>query len=112
MDVVSEEEEEEEEGTQFLVDMDQETPTLNENGFHSNELATPPTSSAPRLGPCLCQRQVMRNSTAENLDIHMTVLQQYILARCFHDGKMVEEDEVDFSDFASPLPLPCRETHH
>ena len=108
MDVVSEEEEEEEEGTQFHVDMDQETPTPNEkdlNGFHSNELATPLTSSPPRLSPCLCQRQVMRNSTAETLDIHMTVLQQYILSRCYEDGKVEEEDEVDgLSDFVSLSP--------
>lgn len=113
MDVVSEEEEEE--GTQFHVDMDQETPTPNEkdlNGFHSNELATPLTSSPPRLSPCLCQRQVMRNSTAETLDIHMTVLQQHILSRCYEDGKVEEEDEVDgLSDFVS-LFFPCRETHH
>jgi RNA polymerase I-specific transcription initiation factor RRN3 len=96
---------------QFHVDMEQEPLMMSQGGgIHSTigeSSSTPgsettPTENGcrgdeatpPHLGPSLSKHRVMRNDLSENLDIHMTVLQNHMKSVCFHDGQLVTEEAV------------------
>ena len=99
---------EEESEPQFHVDMEQEQiktiTTAGDNsshpdGHHGDTAATTPTDNGCRgeeatppqpcdcLGPSYSVQRVMRNSLSESLDIHMTVMQNYIRSICYENGE-------------------------